>query len=336
MWKAPAFVSMQGVPHLLILLLLSCSAAVRPRFHLVTFMDKVQSNFAFLQVSAEAHALHPVILGYGTRVEYPDLLGPKINELRRYVWSNAQDQDIVLFVDAADVMIFGDKAEIVARFEELERATNRSIIFNAEGKCQYEMCNDLDNPQGRNQLGYLNSGVIVGRGLALKTMLLHQVPDRIVHSDQIWYHRYYRDHPDAIALDVHCHLLCATKATEPRRNRAYVPVMGTYPSVVHFPGSGHWLQRCSASDARGYCSPVWDLFRALYPAETEYLPDLPQKRTWRGELYPPGNQVFVMTKWEQVGLLLCAAALPLLVWRIALVAHSHRTPCCVKPVVRDV
>ena len=78
-----------------------------PKLHVVTFMNKVSNLFAYLQVSAETHGISPHIIGYGVDAWWPAGLGAKINALRAFV-RGTQDDDVVLFADAFDVIIFGE------------------------------------------------------------------------------------------------------------------------------------------------------------------------------------------------------------------------------------
>lgn len=247
-----------------------------PRLHVVTFMNRLERHFAYLQVSAEAHALSPTVVGYGMSAWWPDGLGTKINALRGFVMGTVDDDDIVLFADAFDVMIFGDGGEIVSRFEELERSSSRSLIFNAEESCFPQLdgvCDERVYPSAPHRWRYLNSGVIVGRGAALKNMLKDPVPDIIEGSDQFWYQQYFRSHRNSILLDTNCSLVCAVTGDGPtsgavlRDGRVWIPETGATPPVVHFVSVAHWPAWRDGEPT----SPLHDTFRLLYPLQARRL-----------------------------------------------------------------
>jgi len=183
----------------------------RERVHVVTYMNEVNNLFGYLQVTAAAQGLYPQILGYGDRAWWPDGLGAKINGLRRFVRAEIAEDELVLFVDAFDVMLFGGRAEIVQRFEELERQQNRSLFFNCEKVCfpNFDDICTADYPASPHpQWRYLNSGAFIGRGAALKQMLKDPVDDVMPGSDQAFYQRYFRYFPERVGVDHECKLLC--------------------------------------------------------------------------------------------------------------------------------
>ena len=87
--------------------------------HLVSFMNKLDRRFGFLQVSAEAQEIYPQLLGLGSEAWMPDGLGARINGLRRYVQSSSED-DVVIFADAFDVLVLGKREEILEKFQRID------------------------------------------------------------------------------------------------------------------------------------------------------------------------------------------------------------------------
>merc|ERR1719410_2442212 len=124
-------------------------------------MNDFRAQFGYLQVSAEALGIFLHIIGYGQEAYWPDGLGVKINALRHWVFRDVEDDDIVVFVDAFDVMLFGGNGEIASAFEKLEQKHGKSLFFNAEPICfppLPDICNDKypGTPDGR--FHYMNSG----------------------------------------------------------------------------------------------------------------------------------------------------------------------------------
>jgi len=221
------------------------------RLHVVTYMNKAKPLFGYLQVSAEKHGLHPEILGYGDVAWWPDGLGVKINQLRQYVMQDMADNELVLFLDAFDVMLYAGREEIVRSFERLEKHHQKHIFFNAEAYCfpEFEDTCGGDYPQSPHTMWrYLNSGAIIGRVGAFRHILKDPVDNIIPGSDQAWYQRYFRQHPEEVGLDYECVLLCSTQGMgghfgmEIEDGRLHNVVTKTVPAVVHFVSSAHWAK----------------------------------------------------------------------------------------------
>lgn len=242
-----------------------------------------------LQASAEAHGVYPSYVGVGQDASWGPGLGAKINGYRRFVFSQVADQDIVVLADAWDVLFYGGLDEIREKFLQLELATGRSLVFNAEEQCippvsaicQLPPGDVLDAPgfAGRR---YLNAGLMAGRGWAMKRMLAEPVPNIMAQREQVWYQNYYLANPGEITLDVNCTLLCVegtptstlTWLSAERRLAAG----DVRPSVVHFPGHGHY----SAFNAQGVMSSrIIEAFREAHPREASNLLSLD---SWHVEL----------------------------------------------------
>ena len=84
-------------------------------------------------------------------------------------------------------------------------------------------------------------------------MTLAACEDVMASGDQAYFQRKLAQHPGAIAVDVHCQLLCTVARdleheglAQLADGRVVVPPGApggkgmTKPSVLHFPGGGHW------------------------------------------------------------------------------------------------
>lgn len=251
-----------------------------PRLHVVSFSNKQDVRTSYVQVSAEAHGLAPQLIGLGMSAWWPDGLGAKINAYRQFVLRYAADGDLVLMVDAFDVLFFGSLVEIVAGFEEIESQHHRSIIFNAESNCFPGNCTEQSpslEPHAlaaRGHRRFLNSGIIIGRGWALRHMMKDKVPDVIEGSDQAWFQSYFSDHPEQILLDTSCRLVCLIDGELESNNLLVTPdgrmrhtVTGSQPSVVHLVGPTHW----PVWRRGGPSSILHELFHKLYPIEEQRI-----------------------------------------------------------------
>lgn len=255
------------------------AGAASPRLHFITFMNRLDRRFAFLQVSAESHGFNPQVIGYGMEAWWPDGLGAKINALRRFVHSRVKDSDVVVFADAFDVIVFGGEEEIISRFEDLEARSNRSLVFNAEEVCfprREGVCDNATYPLAPHRWRFLNSGLIAGRGHALKAMLRDPVPDVIDGSDQFWYQQYFAEHQSTVLLDTECQLFCAIWGLDQAEHgvvfhdgRIHIPETGTMPSLVHFVSLAHWTHW----EGGKATSTLHQVFRELYPQASRTLLD---------------------------------------------------------------
>mmetsp|Transcript_21222 Transcript_21222/g.49390 ORF Transcript_21222/g.49390 Transcript_21222/m.49390 type:complete len:386 (-) Transcript_21222:106-1263(-) len=259
---------------------------VEPHLHFVTFMNRFRRTYAFLQISAEAHGIYPKILGYGAEAWWPDGLGVKINTLRAYVNSaSVMARDVVVFVDAFDVIVFAGETEIMEGFIGMERRWNTSLFFNAEQHCYPRrdgLCEGY--PSAPSRWRYLNSGLIAGRAWAFRELLRDPVPNVIKGSDQAWYQRRFREQRQGggggatITLDSECRFLCSVANfndtvmvldTDRRLVRSDV---GFRPQIVHFAGTGHWTMWLEGRAAP--TTGLLDVFQKLYPKVSQQLLDV--------------------------------------------------------------
>lgn len=111
-----------------------------------------------------------------------------------------QDDDIVLFTDAYDVIYCGDLQEIVTRFEKM----NVPILFGAETTCNPdpEMSKKYPNPQSINEteFPYLNSGLFIGRVWALRQCMKNATFSDSDDDQRFWTNQFLKN-PDLIHLD---------------------------------------------------------------------------------------------------------------------------------------
>ncbi|CAJ1350535.1 unnamed protein product [Effrenium voratum] len=248
----------------------------------VTYMNEIKRDYAYLQVSAEQHGLLPSIVGLGEVAWWPEGLGRKINALRGFLASaRLTSEDLVLFADAFDTLILGDAAKIRAGFERLERSSGKSIFFPAERTCYPPVADICDHyPRSPTTLRYLNSGLLIGRVGQLRQVL---VPDPVSNvmdgGDQAYYQRRFLSHQEAIGLDVDCSLLCVVDGS--LGDARLQLVNGTVrelqeaesepkePLALHFPGPGHWPNWINGLPS----TFLEDTFEQVYPAQHKLLFD---------------------------------------------------------------
>eukprot|EP00811_Abedinium_folium_P036468 NODE_9174_length_1442_cov_3.341445.p1 GENE.NODE_9174_length_1442_cov_3.341445~~NODE_9174_length_1442_cov_3.341445.p1 ORF type:complete len:312 (-),score=77.67 NODE_9174_length_1442_cov_3.341445:158-1093(-) len=180
-------------------------------------------------------------------------------------------------------------------FLAAERHYNRSLIFVADLNCYppkddhgRPICNE-GYPKSPSKWRYLNSGLIAGRGHAVRQMLRDPVPDVIKGGDQAWFQRYFLEHQDVVGLDVECLLFqCAflvgrvaaamgagggeDQDLELEGGRILNRVLNTTPALVHFNGPSHWPRWTKDWLPTTY---LHEVFKELYPeVEREVFPSL--------------------------------------------------------------
>ena len=238
------------------------------------------------------------VLGLGSAAGWAQL-GAKINALRSYVRTKARgvpgrhslegqehvpcaqaDQAVVISADAWDVLVLGGGDEILRVFEDLERESGRSLVFNTEPACFPDSDGICEkHPPAKHRWRFLNAGLIVGRVHAFKKMLLEPVPWDI--NDQWWFQIYRRDHPEEILLDTGCNLTCTLytigEVGDGLRlvdGRVHVEPTQTFPPLVHFVSFGH---RTRWKNGRP-TSYLQETFQKLFPDASARL----MERWWLG------------------------------------------------------
>jgi len=242
----------------------SAEAAV----HLVAFDSNMRLSNVYLKVSAEANGFtNLVMLGTGMQATWGNGMQHKLNSYRRYVHTHVHECDIVLLVDAGDVLILGSPGEVQKRFLLLEAKWNRSIFFGAEASCtewEVPICRELEAiTGGHSQWRFLNSGLIAGRGHILRSIMQYQVTDAVKH-DQEWWRSYSLTYNDTLGLDFDTDLFLVAAAVEGVFSGKWMSTLGqphgsimleegedghpnvvnkftnSKPLILHFPGPGHW------------------------------------------------------------------------------------------------
>ncbi|CEP02364.1 DUF5672 domain-containing protein [Plasmodiophora brassicae] len=227
----------------------------RPSLTVVTFASHNANFLCHLLYTGALFQLKVKVVGF--RGAAPDdVLFEKIpvtlDELRQH-----DPDDIVMFVDAYDVLLVDTEANIVDKF----LAMNEPVVFTAEKGCWPFMdgrpdgeriCQD-EYPASPTPYRYLNSGGWIGyAGAAVKAfeemMALPEASAKAIDQELaslVLLHgraRVALDHRASIFQSVHLSVDDLVVEHEPSqgnldsrwRNR----VTGTYPSVLHFNGNG--------------------------------------------------------------------------------------------------
>ena len=165
-------------------------------------------------------------------------LGSKITLVEAFLDAECANDDLVMLVDAFDVLLTPAAAELRARFAAL--AGGRALAFGAERKCSPDKAARDAYPPGTHGAApfpYLNSGQYMGAAFELRPMLVEIRRDLALHyslhgadaleaDDQRYFTRYYLAHVDRVALDVHGVLFHTLLDVEPADLRVLVDADG--------------------------------------------------------------------------------------------------------------
>ena len=217
----------------------------RRRLHVVTVATDAAGATALLESAAASACAAPVVLGQGaSKARYGSSGGFKIEALT--AWARAggggvRDDDLVLFVDAYDVVLAqGVRDTIADRFA----AANASVVFSAEAHSW------PDASVGATVVGaataapypHLNSGAFVGTFRAVKRLLeatsrdveRHGLGDVRDADDQRWFTRRHLADPTGVQVDTHATMFLSLHGVDKGSLRARCGAgAGAGVSVVH-------------------------------------------------------------------------------------------------------
>ena len=176
-------------------------------FYICTFASDLNKTRLLLE-SADMHNSHIQILDITNWTGYID----KILAMKAFV-NELQDEDIVCFIDAYDVLVMTNQEEILQKF----LSTGCNVVMSTELNCypienqeKYDLIEyylfEQEYKQGnwgtqyskmpKTNYKYMNSGGIIGYGKAMKTLYKWKSEDDIrqiieLGGDQNYFTQYY-------------------------------------------------------------------------------------------------------------------------------------------------
>lgn len=163
------------------------------RLHVCTVANKRHPNLQKLIHSCNAHGIKLDIIGMNKVYRRNT---DKLRYMKRYC-KRLPKNDLVLFVDAFDVLILADKKEIVSRFLDL----NVPMLMAMETNC-WPIESASFYPSTSSPFKYINSGCYMGWVKDVKKWL--NAFDKILlaeKSDQAAVHKVFERNPSFHALD---------------------------------------------------------------------------------------------------------------------------------------
>jgi len=190
-------------------LLFSTAKIFSRNFEVYTYANKPHIGLDYLVKSCDELDIDLKILGIGSaNYQGPHLPFPNLLEKIKFLYtelveSDLADDDVVMFVDAFDVIFLKNKEIILERFLE----ANVPIIFGAENYFYLGWGANIKRlyPPSPTSFRYLNSGCMIGyvsrMREILKWVLDHPEKSNKQLNDQVSFTIYYLLHPGEITLD---------------------------------------------------------------------------------------------------------------------------------------
>jgi hypothetical protein len=208
----------------------------RPKLHVCAVASKPKVGLDQLLHSCEKQGIKIDILGMGK--PYRGNID-KLLHTRNYL-NTLPDEDVVLFVDAYDVLILADENTILDKFLDMDVP----FVISVERNCWPNPNLASKYPKGPTSFCYINAGSYIGYVYNIKQILNELPTVKNNKSDQLLFTLNYFTHPEHYTLDYYCDLflpLCKVEEEELIVDREKGGVQcretGTWPCVVHGNGS---------------------------------------------------------------------------------------------------
>ena len=211
--------------------------------HILTYSNREDK----LEYLKESESLFNTKVNYITSPVWEGYI-TKLKEVKKKIQS-FNDNDIIIFIDAFDVLISGNTSEIIEKF----KSYNCDILVSAELNCYPSFLkNDLDKIMPKNiKNKYINAGGYMGYVKNIKSLLEWKSIDEIVNickkgTDQAYIIKYFMENYNKLNIKLetktwiyqNMHWI-SWKEIDFRGGRVYNNVLNTYPCFVHFNG-GTW------------------------------------------------------------------------------------------------
>ncbi len=172
-------------------------APLLDRFHVCTVASHKTANLNKLLLSCELNHIDLEVIGLGLPY-YGN--GTKLYLMAEYL-ETLNDDEIVMFVDAFDVILVADKEVILEKFLRM----NTPFLMSAEKNC-YPPHLIARYPPMQNPFRYINTGSYIGYVDVLKAWLNDLPPINPNASDQLQVSTHYLDGHVFFNLDYYCEL----------------------------------------------------------------------------------------------------------------------------------
>jgi len=284
----------------------------RPRLFIGMFSDIWDPRLALPLSTAYRFGLRPVVLGLGSAVSWGAGLGNAWNAYRDYAMQQTDPDDLMLFIDAHDVMFQAGEDELVDAYLRHEARTGRQLVYNADPFCSSPRLSEY--PESSSPWKYLNSGVYMGRVRTLQRLFANQQVPKLSARLQNIHTDFFLDHQDVAALDYRCEIaqvVFNVPGFSTDEQRAFIPGglppealrlafeggrvrnlhTNTTPLILHFPGPGHWP--LAADDSRTGTCLAYELLRQSQPGMLRLMEE-------QSEVRKGGGKYFGLRPWKPI------------------------------------
>lgn len=214
----------------------------------IVYATKECQYYSALQDSCKKFNYDLITLGLGTKWNG---MGDKILGVYDYLQKLKNKEEVVLVVDAYDVIMCRDSKDIIEEFNKLEED---KVIFNAES-LSYSLIRNYDWKKfypgknfGSSKYDKLNAGAMIGKVINI-IRLFKKIIDKEklrtlkIKSDQQVLHKMINDKIvdfDEINIDSQCKIFTAISNLNDdlimKNNKPYNKHTKSFPFVIHGPG----------------------------------------------------------------------------------------------------
>lgn len=207
-------------------------------FHICTVASHPSPDLDQLLESAARQGIEIEILGYGQ--EYYGN-ATKLNYMSEYLRALPVD-DVVLFIDAYDVIIMATKETIFQKF----LAMKAPFVVSVERNCYPEPSMAFVYPPSPTSFRYLNSGSYIGYVYAIQNILKElDFMNNKYECDQNLMIRHFLQHPEYYKFDYFCELFIPLILVEEedlsidvKNGTVLCKETNTMPCIIHGNGAG--------------------------------------------------------------------------------------------------
>jgi hypothetical protein len=254
----------------------------RDRILVVTYSDRVTAGLCLSMASAASQGFELHVLGISGQ-KFEDVDDPKLKKVYgmqnfmedkdAHAQISLDDEDILVFADAGDVVYVGSIDEALQSFHEIIGSGHEQIVVAAERNCWPYMDGETERiPGGRilcaeypkkSSFRYLNAGAYAGRVKHIRSflkILSSTIPPKSASDDQLFFQQLYTkqvregrdptfqitpDHRSRLFQTGHLTHLETALFAKPEPNGAYFDIhrkrvinseTGSKPFLVHFNG----------------------------------------------------------------------------------------------------
>ncbi|MBA2727612.1 MAG: hypothetical protein H0U49_05505 [Parachlamydiaceae bacterium] len=202
-----------------------------PQLHICTVASQRNKGLDQLLDSCDRYGLSIDVMGMGQPFKGNS---HKLMYVQDYI-QNLDDNDVVLFVDAYDVLFFADADKILQTFLNIDKP----FVISVERYCWPYPNLEPSFPRGPTSFRYINSGSYMGYVYRLKE-ILNDIQPKPFQDDQGLFTRHYFENPDLYTFDAYCELFMPFAGVimqelhiDPSDDTVVVNETGIKPCMIH-------------------------------------------------------------------------------------------------------